>query len=154
MLNVFLQRLKIKGLIVLALLNVESKFFKRVKLKIVETVDDLCQPLRFTSTFPAKPGTYRKMLANRYIMKLGITLRAEYSYDISQVSWERGKIKILCFADRPTVWMSRTSFFNFIQGKTVLSVRARVFWSFAEFFCALGPYKTNGCRFKFQVVIL
>ena len=50
--------------------------------------------------------------------------------------------------------MSRTSFFNFIQGKTVLSVRARVFWSFAEFFCALGPYKTNGCRFKFQVVIL
>ena len=83
MLNVFLQRLKIKGLIVLALLNVESKFFKRVKLKIVETVDDLCQPLRFTSTFPAKPGTYRKMLANRYIMRLGIALRAECSYDLS-----------------------------------------------------------------------
>lgn len=27
-------------------------------------------------------------------------------------------------------------------------------WSFAEFFCALGPCKTNECRFKFQVVML
>ena len=56
--STFFSSPKIKGSNALATLkvNLRGDFITRVKLRMVETVNDLCQPSMFT-TFPVEPGS-------------------------------------------------------------------------------------------------
>ena len=77
-------------------------------------------------------------------------------FHLSWISRERGSdsadiFKFFSSADHPPLWMSQTSF---ILDKPVLSVHARIFWNFADSFCAHAPQKNKQLPLQFHAGIL
>ena len=99
-----------------------------------------------------------------FLLTISIDIRRKHwrcwqsRFNLSEISWERGSdsadiFKLLWFADHPAIWMSQTSFI--LQDKPVLSVHAHVLWSlWVTFSVPTLKNKTNGCRFKFNAIIL